>query len=61
MSWDDIVNEALRQMEADIQNNAIIHCQDGSYIILGPDGDTKVSDNGVEYRSIEEIRKGRGF
>lgn len=62
MSFDELINLTIAKMKADIKSGkAVMHLEDGSYIIFGEDGDTKVSDSGVEFRSIEDVRKGKGF
>lgn len=62
MSFDELVNATIAKMKADIAaGTCVMHLEDGSYIIFGEDGDTKVTATGTEFRSIEEVRKGRGF
>lgn len=62
MSFDELINLTIQKMQEDIKTGkAVRYRPDGSYIIFGEDGDTLVSDSGVEYRTIEQVRRGEGF
>lgn len=62
MSFDELLKGTIKMMKEDIKaGRAILKYSDGSYVIFGEDGDTKVSESGVEFRTIEDVRKGKGF